>query len=150
MIAWLARKTRAASDVVVAVGAVTRSRRAVASRPVGELVDARATDAMPEVAWSTPRGKLNTEQWMIGARWGAAVDRALRWVPGDAACLVRAGALRELLDRGGLDGAEVRIGVRRGPNGFEAHAWVEVNGTPIAEPAALRGAFSPLDGVTLR
>lgn len=149
MIRWLARKTRAACDVLVAVGAVTRSRRAVARKPVGDLVDARAAGPVPDVA-AHPRGKLSPEQWMVGARWGAAVDRALRWVPGDAACLVRAGALRELLARAGLDAAEVRIGVRRGAAGFEAHAWVEVNGTPIAEPAALRGAFSPLDGVTLR
>lgn len=85
-----------------------------------------------------------------GERWGSAVDRALRWTRGDSACLIRASALHELLVARGLPRAEVRIGVRRGPAGFEAHAWVELDGMPIAEPVSLRGAFSSLDGVTLR
>ncbi len=83
-------------------------------------------------------------------RWSVAVDRAMRWLPGDAACLVRASALRALLAANGLPAAAVRIGVRRGSFGFAAHAWVEVHGTPIAEPDGLVGAFSSLDGVTLR
>jgi hypothetical protein len=71
-------------------------------------------------------------------------------IPGDSACLVRASALRELLAADGVPAAVVRIGVRRGAAGFEAHAWVELDGMPIAEPDGLAGAFASLEGVTLR
>ncbi|MCC7055606.1 MAG: lasso peptide biosynthesis B2 protein [Gemmatimonadaceae bacterium] len=148
MIRWLARKARAACDVGVALRAVARARRAVAHRPVGELVDSR--NPGPELTADPLAARLGRQDRWIAERWGAAVDRALRWTPGDAACLVRASALRDLVARRGLPDAAVVIGVRRGPGGFEAHAWVEVAGTPIAEPTALRGAFVPLQGVTLR
>jgi Transglutaminase-like superfamily len=93
---------------------------------------------------------MTQDEWDVAARWGAAVDRALRWLPGDSACLVRASALRQLVVNRGLPLATVRIGVRRQASGFEAHAWVEHDGTPIAEPDRLRGAFNSLSGVTLR
>ena len=141
----LARKVRAALDVLVAAAAVRRARRAVARRAVGDLVG-RSGPTIPTVDPSA----LSAEARRNGERWGAAVDRALRWTPGDAACVVRAGALHELLVSRGLPRAAVCIGVRRGPDGFEAHAWVEHDGIPIAEPMVLRGAFSTLEGVTLR
>jgi len=93
---------------------------------------------------------LTPAERRVAARWGAAVDRALRWTAGDSACLVRAGALRDLVIGRGLPRAVVRIGVRRGEAGFEAHAWVEQDGAPIAEPVSLQGTFASLDGVTLR
>ena len=145
MIGVLARKLRAAGDVVLAALAVARARRTVATRPVGALVE-RSRRTFPD---GLSVG-LAPDGVRAGARWGAAVDRALRWLPGDSACLVRASALRELVAANGLPEASVVIGVRRGTAGFEAHAWVEQDGTPIAEPALLHGAFSSLDGVTLR
>ena len=147
----MARKLRAARDVGAALGAVARARRAVARRPVGALIAGRTPEAGPAVAPSPgPRERLSIEDERCGDRWAAAVDRALRWLPGDSACLVRARALQELLAAAGRQRALVRIGVRRQPGSFEAHAWVELDGTPIAELKQLRGAFTPLDGVTLR
>lgn len=145
MIGVLVRKARAALDVVVAVTAVARARRAVARRPVGALVG----KSDPQQILAVPRALAAADR-QRGERWGAAVDRALRWLPGDEACLVRASALRDLVVARGLPGATVRIGVRRDTHGFLAHAWVEKDGIPIAEPDSLRGAFSSLDGVTLR
>ena len=145
MIGAMARKARAALDVTVAVRAVARSRRRVARRPVGLLVG--KTD---QPFADLPSRGLSVVDQRCADRWGVAVDRALRLMPGDSACLVRSGALHELVVGRGLPRAMVRIGVRRGPDGFEAHAWVEQDGTPIAEIVRLRGAFSPLDGVTLR
>jgi hypothetical protein len=141
----LARKARAALDVVVATAAVRRARRLLAQRPVGTLVGKSDATVPPGDS-----GALTADERQCADRWGAAVDRALRWTPGDSACLVRAGALLDLVARRGLPRASVRIGVRRGAAGFEAHAWVEQDGIPIAEPAALRGTFSSLEGVTLR
>ncbi len=145
------RKVRAALDVVRAIQLVSRARRTVAVRPIGALIS--RDEARREPPALGPEGALTSlapAEWRRGERWGAAVDRALRWLPGDSACLVRATALRDLLVADGAAGAAVRIGVRRGGAGFEAHAWVELDGTPIAEPEALRGAFSALEGVTLR
>ena len=145
MIGTLARKSRAALDAALAALAVSGARRRVAKRPVGSLVG-KSEGIVPDVrTMALPEADTRS-----GDRWGVAVDRALRWIPGDKACLVRASALRELVVQRGLPRAVVRIGVRRGPAGFEAHAWVEQDGIPIAEPASLHGAFSSLDGVTLR
>ena len=145
MIGRLVRTVRAVADVLRAAAAVTRARRAVVRTPLGSLLQADAptlqAEGLPALAAS--------ELW-IGRRWGLAVDRAIRWVPGDSGCLVRARALRDLLSHRGLPRSTVRIGVRRGASGFEAHAWVEQDGTPIAEPDKLRGAFAALDGVTVR
>jgi Transglutaminase-like superfamily len=144
------RRIGAAMDVLRAAGAVLAARRVVASRPIGEFV-ARAPIAGGEPPLERRRARAPTSDDEIQVvRWAAAVDRALRWLPGDAACLVRASALRALLAANGVQGAAVRIGVRRGVGPFAAHAWVELNGTPIAEPASLRGVFFRLDDVTLR
>lgn len=147
----LVRKVRAALDVVRAIQLVSRARRTVAVRPIGALISRdEARREPPALGPEEALTSLAPAEWRRGERWGAAVDRALRWLPGDSACLVRATALRDLLVADGAAGAAVRIGVRRGGAGFEAHAWVELDGTPIAEPEALRGAFSALEGVTLR
>jgi Transglutaminase-like superfamily len=145
VIAALVRKSRAALDVGVAALAVARARRRIAHRPVGALV------GTSDVAEAEGRARaLEPSALRRGLRWGAAVDRALRWLPGDAACLVRASALHELLVAHGSPAAVVRIGVRRDVKGFAAHAWVELDGTPIAESSSLLGAFASLDGVTLQ
>ena len=145
MIRAVLRRARAAADVLRAVVAVQRARRAVAQSPVGALVQPGA----PTLPASTA-SELGVADRRVAARWGAAVDRALRWTPGNSACVVRASALRNLVVTHGLPRAMVRIGVRRSAAGFEAHAWVEQDGVPIAEPVILRGAFASLDGVTLR
>jgi hypothetical protein len=51
---------------------------------------------------------------------------------GANACLARALALRTLLRRRGVD-AQVVIGARH-EVGFDAHAWVEVDGVSVSEP----------------
>lgn len=142
----MGRKVRAALDVAIAAAAVVRARRTVARTPVGALVARTFAPELLEV--STER--FLPDERRVAERWGAAVDRALRWIPGDAACLVRASALRDLVLTRGLPRAAVKIGVRRGVNGFDAHAWVEQDGMPVAEPLALHGAFSPLEGMTVR
>ncbi len=50
--------------------------------------------------------------------------------------LVVATALRRVA----IDAA-VRIGVRNGPAGFEAHAWVEVGGVPVNEASEVVELF---------
>ena len=145
MITAVVRKCRVAADVLHAVPAVRRARQMVARTPLGSLIQPDAPTLRIDAIAPLP-----SAQRQVAARWGAAVDRALRWTPGDSACLVRASALRDLVIGRGLPRAVVRIGVRRGQNGFEAHAWVEQDGTAIAEPAIFQGAFTSIEGVTLR
>jgi len=60
----------------------------------------------------------------------AAVNRAARYVPG-ASCLPRSIALARVLRKKGVP-AIVRLGVDT-ESGFTAHAWVEIDGAPLAE-----------------
>jgi len=144
----LMRKARAATDVAIALPAVVRARRRAVRTPLGAFVE--RVGQTPDGEEIDAAKSLSASERQCGLRWGTAVDRVLRWLPGDAACLVRSGALRELLRSRGLPAAEVTIGIRRGAGGFQAHAWVTQHGEPIAEPRALRHQFSALDGVTIR
>ncbi len=149
MIGGLVRRVNATSDVVRAAAAVLIARRIVATRPIGEFVGRSLSPDSPGSKRPATRALSVAEAHEVH-RWATAVDRALRWLPGDPACLVRASALRALLAAHGVPAAAVRIGVQRDAGAFAAHAWVELYGTPIAEPVGLAGAFSSLDGVTLR
>ena len=56
-----------------------------------------------------------------------------RRAPLAATCLPQALAVHAVLRRRGLD-PELRIGVRKAEDRFEAHAWVELAGWPLAQP----------------
>jgi hypothetical protein len=73
------------------------------------------------------------------ARDVAVTARVLR-----ARCLTRALVLEAVLRRAGLD-VEMKVGVRREGEHWRAHAWVEWQGKPLAEPAGIAGAFAPLE-----
>lgn len=61
------------------------------------------------------------------------VRRAARLIPG-AYCLSLSLAAYVFLKRAGYD-TVLRIGVRNGQERFAAHAWIEVDGNPVLEPA---------------
>jgi hypothetical protein len=76
------------------------------------------------------------------------VDEACRRValagvffPGRARCLEQSLALYVLLRRRGIP-VELRLGVQ--PYPFNAHAWVELNGTPLNEERETVSQFVPL------
>ena len=60
-----------------------------------------------------------------------------------ARCLHRALVLHAWLRRSGLP-SRLRIGVRRQADGVLGHAWVELQGTVVYEPAEWIATFSPL------
>lgn len=68
----------------------------------------------------------------LGARLGHGIERALRYVPFDARCLVRSLVLLGLLARRGTASTLV-IGVEVEP-AFSAHAWVESGGCALLPP----------------
>ena len=73
------------------------------------------------------------------------VTAAARHGPYRARCLPIALTLQSILRRHGIESA-LRFGVRRGPRGIEAHAWVEHSGVALASPAEVE-AFSPFEAV---
>lgn len=60
-------------------------------------------------------------------------------------CLVRALALEDLARREGADAALVRVGVRRDETGFEAHAWLEIDGNVVGDTVDNVKSFIVLD-----
>ena len=67
---------------------------------------------------------------------------AATYGPFRAKCLPRAIVLWSMLRHDGV-AAELRLGVRHGDRGFEAHAWVEVDGLSLdGQPEAV--PFVPL------
>ncbi len=68
-------------------------------------------------------------------RIGWAVAAASQYVP-QATCLTQALATQVLLGRVGFP-SELRIGVRKEENRFEAHAWVECGGHVVIGGGAL-------------
>jgi hypothetical protein len=71
-----------------------------------------------------------------------AVSRAAAHHALPMTCLPRSLALCRMLRRRGY-AAQVRIGVRRENDRIAAHAWVEVDGAPLGEPAAIEERFLP-------
>lgn len=72
------------------------------------------------------------------------VAAAARRGPWRASCLVRSLALQCLLKRRGAD-SQLRLGVRMAGRRLEAHAWVELLGRPLNEPANVSQNFAPFE-----
>lgn len=72
------------------------------------------------------------------------VRAAVRHSAGHPTCLEESLALWWLLGRQGI-ASELRIGVRKQSEKFEAHAWVEREGTALNEPEALHEHYAAFD-----
>jgi len=59
-------------------------------------------------------------------------------------CLARSVVLACLLERQGVP-AQLRIGVRKGENGFEAHAWVEAAGVSLNEEQGIGERYAAFE-----
>ena len=79
------------------------------------------------LAWS--RGPIGARRYASPEDLLRACQRAARYIPG-ATCLAQSIALTRLLRKTGV-AAVVRVGVATDPD-FAAHAWVEVDGAPLA------------------
>jgi hypothetical protein len=113
-----------------AAGELRRARAALAGDGLGAILD-----DPPEPA----AGAAGLDP----VRVAAAVRRVDRALPGGDRCLPSAVALQRLLAQEGHRG-DLRIGVRRSEGEFGAHAWVELDGVPLLEPARVEDAYSPL------
>ena len=72
------------------------------------------------------------------------VRAAVRHSAGHPTCLEESLALWWLLGRRGI-ATELRIGVRKHDEKFEAHAWVERAGTALNEPESLHEHYAAFD-----
>jgi hypothetical protein len=81
-------------------------------------------------------------------RVSAAISRVSRHGLGRPKCLVQSIALQRMLSRHGIAGARVRFGVRRGPDSFDSHAWVEWNGRVVGDDPRHVRKFTPLDDLS--
>lgn len=88
---------------------------------------------------ATPR----TETVATPKRLAGLLEVAARHQPYRTRCLERALALQALLAHEGLR-ADLRIGVRRTPDGIEAHAWIEHDGLTGAPPE-IEHRYLPLE-----
>ncbi len=110
-------------------------------RPVGAFVSPAA-----------PAGDLSREEpsevrWEEAARIALAVRRAAEHGLFRPACLVRSIALTRLLERHGIPGSQLRVGVRREGERFAAHAWVEYGGRVLGDQEERVSRYTPIPNV---
>jgi Transglutaminase-like superfamily len=90
------------------------------------------------------RGKTQTSAVDRSDLTVRMVRAAVRHSPGHPTCLEESLALWWLLARQGL-ASELRIGVRKREDKFEAHAWVERHGAALNEPEAMHEHYAAFD-----
>lgn len=118
-----------------------RAQAQVYTRARGRLID-RNDEGGTEVE--------NVAAAATARRLGVAVDRAARFGVFRPLCLVRSLALHQMLERRGIAGSRIRIGVRRDDGQLMAHAWVEYGGTVIGDRDFHVARFTELADVRLR
>jgi len=104
--------------------AYAKSRRALRRAPIATV--------LAELRAQTPSVNRERDSLEQARSLGWVVARVLAYVPGDTRCLVRSLVLTRLLASRGIE-AKLVIGARTTPE-FLAHAWVELNGTPVLDP----------------
>ena len=109
-----------------------RAQVIVWRRPIGRLI----TESTPQPERAGEASPESVAQRAAGI--ARAVDRAARRGVFRPKCLVRSMALHRMLERSGIHGSVIRIGVRREGEELLAHAWVEHRGiTLIDSPSAV-------------
>jgi hypothetical protein len=118
----------------------------VATRRTGQLVSRAALDPFGDdhaSAASAPSADPRPEQLAL------AIGRAAEHGVFRPLCLVRAVALKRMLDRHGYDGAIVRIGVRLNRGRFAAHAWVAYGSQILGDQEWHVKSFAELDEISV-
>jgi hypothetical protein len=115
----------------------------VSTRPTGTLVAPATPDASSPSTHAVPDPRVE--------RLALAVSRAADHGVFRPRCLVRALATTRMLERRGIVGSRIRIGVRVRPGGggFIAHAWVEYAGRVIGDRDAHVDSFTELTDMRL-
>lgn len=107
------------------------------TRPIGRLVVQASANEPPSASghWAS---EPNARRLAVAIR-RVAEHGLLR-----PRCLVRAVALNWMLERHGVCGSRIRIGVRIDEGRLAAHAWVELGGLVLGDFVEHTGKFTPL------
>jgi Transglutaminase-like superfamily len=125
----LREKTRLAREVV---GLYVRTRRLLRRLSLPEVVAELRGSPPPSPEQDAAAREIALA---VARRLERVVRRTLGALPADSACLVRSVVLAALLARRGIF-ASLVIGVRLEPH-LEAHAWLELDGEPLARDGEL-------------
>ncbi|HSA56746.1 MAG TPA: lasso peptide biosynthesis B2 protein [Gemmatimonadaceae bacterium] len=118
--------------------ALIRARVMLSVRKTGELVQ-------PE-----PVAPTYSRADLVRAReWALMVRRASVYGIFQPSCLTQSIALSQLLERDGIEGARIRVGVRHVAGAVQAHAWVEYGGEVIGDFGEHVATFTQLTDVRL-
>lgn len=135
---------RRLADRIVAQVALLRARRRLATAPVGELTARRGGAHAVSTLRPTSASQAGRAQALADAvRWTATHGLFRPY------CLVRSLALQDLLRAEGIDGSEIRVGVRRDGGRLQAHAWVIWNGELLGDDQAHVSGFTEVDDITV-
>lgn len=104
----------------------------------------RKTQATLQKLLSSPNGATDASEREATSLTVRMVRAAVRHGFGHPTCLEESLALWWLLGQQGIS-SEMRIGVRKHNEEFEAHAWVEREGTALNEPEALHEHYAAFD-----
>ncbi|MEP7066399.1 MAG: lasso peptide biosynthesis B2 protein [Gemmatimonadota bacterium] len=119
----------------------------VATRRTGQLVSRAPLDPFGDAdtpgAVTTPAADPRPEQLAL------AIGRAAEHGVFRPLCLVRAVALKRVLDRHGYDGGVVKIGVRMNRGRFAAHAWVAYGSQILGDQEWHVRSFAELDEISV-
>jgi hypothetical protein len=126
-------------ELVQAQWSLLVAQTMVRRRPVGSLATPAASIRVADPARLSEARRL-----------ALAIVRASRFGVFRPQCLVRSVALSRMLDARGIDGAIVRVGVRRANGEFLAHAWVELAGETLGDADEHVGSFVPLTNLDVR
>lgn len=121
-----------------------RSQVIVWRRPIGRLIAEPPTQQEQQLGRVKPATLDGRAE-----RIASAVDRASRRGVFRPKCLVRSMALHRMLERSGINGSVIRIGVRRNGDELLAHAWVEHQGVILIDSPAAVAVFSRLTDARL-
>ena len=104
----------------------------------------RKTKASLEHFLSLPYRSQNPEAQARAALTAQMVRAAARHGIGDPACLQVSLALWWLLARQGI-ASDLRVGIRKDEEKFEAHAWVECGGATLNDPEVKHHHYDAFD-----
>lgn len=120
----------------------------VSTRPTGRLVSSDERPATSHAgASAAPAATLPLDP--RAEHLALAVSRAADYGIFRPLCLVRAVAINRMLERRGIHGSRIRIGVRVRRGRFMAHAWVEYGDRVIGDSEAHVDSFAELTDVKL-
>ncbi|MGH7484276.1 MAG: lasso peptide biosynthesis B2 protein [bacterium] len=133
------------SDLIEAQIALIVAQVLVWTRPVGRFVEDISVRAPGLQEPLSRRSSDWHDAYRIALQLRRAADHGIL----RPKCLVRSVALSRMLDKRGIYGSRVRVGVRRLDGEFSAHAWVELGQHILGDDAGHVASFAQLVDVQL-